>query len=1187
MKWDSMMVPGSWEQQLDGKYDNLNGFAWYRCFINVPSEWEGKRLLLTVGSIGDVDEVFFNGDKIGANGSMPPLYSKPSSEFRRPAVIEPDQVRPGEYNLLAFRVYDKQGSGGILNGPIQLAAGNSAIDLSGHWLFVPGDQPDYDGRNLLGEEALMNQAAQQYLQIVGETPAGHKGIVETDWGTRNRDMQRVMEIYRDNKNVYSNIVGKGDALPPEEARKALRIADGLTVDTALHEPEVRQPLYVDFDERGRMWVTQYIQYPNPAGLEVITWDRHLRKVFDEVPPPPPYRKKEHRKFIGKDKITIHEDTNGDGLFDQHKTFLDGMNMVTSTAFGKDGVWVMNPPYLLFYPDANKDDVPDGDPEVHLAGFGLEDTHSISNSIKWGPDGWLYGATGSTVTARIRVLKKPSNKPMQFFGQNIWRYHPATHDFELFAEGGWNNFGVDFDDEGRLYSGTNGSMQAVHFVQGGYYQKSFGKHGPHTNPYSFGHFYGIPIEGRHPRLVHQWLIYGGGSIPGFDGLFIGGNSLSRYVTALQTHPVGSTFRSHELKKLITSDDKWFRPIHITSGPDGALYLSDWYDARITHVDPRDNWDRAHGRIYRLRSETSPDYPIFNLNKLNSDELLQLLSHSNRWYRSTARRLIADRGDKAMVPQLTKLLEDDSGQTSLEALWALNQLGAFGKHTVQIGLSHTNPMVRAWTIRLLGDSQTHLHADSFQSVLRLAESDKIPDIISQLASTATRLPADQGTELVKQLVSRTEFKDDPFIPQQIWWALESQISKDPEGVLTMLKDRSLWTQPIFKDQLTERLSRRLMSNQNERNLLICTSLLTLAPDKTSVDRLIKGMETALQGRAIRNIPPSMGEALNEIWKSRQPDANLIAFGMRIGVGHAFQAAREFITDGRLKDEERISLIQKLAELRDGDSQEIFLNLTRSNSEPEIKKASLNSLRRYSAPHIGRNLIEGIPNWKPEVRKTAISVLAGRPNWGKWLIQAVDENRIPREDIPFDVLFLIEGRSHTATNDRIQEIWGNLRKPVEEKSKQIDQIKEWVQSNKGNAVKGRAVFSMACAVCHKLFDQGRPIGPELTGYERDNLDFLLTAIIDPSLAVREEYELVTITLRSQEGEDAAVLTGFVTGIADQSLTLVDLVGNRTVLAISDISDQIRSPISVMPDGLLDGFSSQEIVDLFAYLQTPNWTN
>ena len=218
----------------------------------------------------------------------------------------------------------------------------------------------------------------------------------------------------------------------------------------------------------------YLQYPNPAGLKMVSRDKFLRSVYDQVPPAPP------NHFRGADKITIHEDTDGDGKFDKHTTFLEGLSLATSFEFGRGGVWVLNPPYLLFYPDANGDDVPDGDPVVHLEGFGIEDSHSVTNNLRWGPDGWLYATQGSTVTGDI---KRPGDKTVvHSMGQLVWRYHPELKKYEIFAEGGGNAFGLEIDAKGRIYSGHNGgNTRGFHYVQGGYFQKGFGKHGELSNP----------------------------------------------------------------------------------------------------------------------------------------------------------------------------------------------------------------------------------------------------------------------------------------------------------------------------------------------------------------------------------------------------------------------------------------------------------------------------------------------------------------------------------------------------------------------------------------------------------------------------------------------------------------------------------------------------------------------------------
>ena len=264
--------------------------------------------------------------------------------------------------------------------------------------------------------------------------------------------------------------------------------------------------------------------PFPAGLKMVSHDGVWRAVYDKVPPPPPHH------FRGKDKITIHEDTDGDGVFDRHKTFLDGLNIATAVARGRGGVWVLNPPYLLFYPDRDNDDVPDGDPEVHLQGFGLEDTHSVVNSLLWGPDGWLYAAQGSTVTGHVtRPGLERGKEPVHSMGQLIWRYHPETRRYEVFAEGGGNAFGVEIDAKGRIYSGHNGGdTRGFHYVQGGYYQKGFNKHGPLSNPYAFGYFPAMK-HNRVPRFTHTFVIYEADALPErYRGLLFGVAPLLNHV-----------------------------------------------------------------------------------------------------------------------------------------------------------------------------------------------------------------------------------------------------------------------------------------------------------------------------------------------------------------------------------------------------------------------------------------------------------------------------------------------------------------------------------------------------------------------------------------------------------------------------------------------------------------------------------
>ncbi|MBX7106811.1 MAG: hypothetical protein K1X57_22235, partial [Gemmataceae bacterium] len=465
--------------------------------------------------------------------------------------------------------------------------------------------------------------------------------------------------------------------PASEAIEKFQVADGLAIDLIASEPDVAQPLYMSFDARGRMWVVQYLQYPFPAGLKVVRYDQYLRAVFDKVPEPPPHG------TPGADRITVFEDTNGDGRYDAHKDVITGLNIATAVVTGRGGIWVLNPPYLLFYPDTNGDDVPDAAPEVHLSGFGLEDTHSVANSMAWGPDGWLYAANGSTTTGRV---SSAVSKNVAFQGQCIWRYHPVTRVFEIFAEGGGNTFSTEFDSKGRLFSGTNGGgTRGMFYPQGSYGVKNWAKHGPLTNPYAFGFFQHMRHEGDDVRFPQTFCINEGTSLPEpYRGRIIAANALFNRVWASDLMSDGSTYRTRDLPPPITTPDKWFRPVDVKVGPDGAVYLADWYDTRLTHVDPRDNWHKTSGRIYRLRGKDLGPGPT-DLSKANDKELILLLTHPNKWQRFTAVRLLGERANEESRQTLVSTANRNEAG-ALEALWALNWRGWLKEELARNLLDH---------------------------------------------------------------------------------------------------------------------------------------------------------------------------------------------------------------------------------------------------------------------------------------------------------------------------------------------------------------------------------------------------------------------------------------------------------------------------------------------------------------------
>ncbi|HEV3121142.1 MAG TPA: PVC-type heme-binding CxxCH protein [Isosphaeraceae bacterium] len=552
----------------------------------------------------------------------------------------------------------------------------------------------------------------------------------------------------------------------------MKVPDGFTVRLFASEPMVRQPVAACFDERGRMWVIEYLQYPNPAGLKPVSVDQYLRTEYDHVPPPPPQGPR------GADRIKILEDTDGDGQADKCTTFVEGLNLASGLAVGHGGLFVGQAPYLLFYPDRNKDDRPDSDPEVLLTGFGLQDAHATVNSLMWGPDGWLYGAQGSTVTAHINGVE---------FQQGIWRYHPRTKRFELFAEGGGNTWGLDFDRQGNAFGSSNGNFVAFHMVQGGYYWKGFAKHGPLHNPNTFGYFncldYLPPRLGGH--VTPGGIIYKGDSFPEeFRGAFIGGNLLSNAVYWHKLARKGSTFTARHGGTLIAANDSWFRPIDLLTGPDGSVFVVDWYDKRASHLDPRDNWDRSNGRIYKVVHDGTPSVEPFDLAKRSSRELVEMRTRPNDWWPDRARRLLAERQDPTVIPHLRELLQADRDEElALRDLWALDVSGGLDDETANALLDHPVPAVRRWTIRRLGDD--HRSSDVWRAKLVNLASQE-PDVMvrSQLASSCQRWDSGDALAILERLVLRSEDTTDPHIPLLLWWALEVQLRTDTGRALDLV-------------------------------------------------------------------------------------------------------------------------------------------------------------------------------------------------------------------------------------------------------------------------------------------------------------------------------------------------------------------------------------------------------------------
>lgn len=971
------------------------------------------------------------------------------------------------------------------------------------------------------------------------------------------------------------------ALTPAEAIKRFTVADGLEVRLVASEPLVRQPISISFDDRGRLWVLQYLQYPVPEGLKPVAVDEYLRTKYDRRPDPPPKGPK------GRDRVTILEDTNGDGVMDHAKDFLTGLNLASGMALGYGGVFIAQPPYLLFYRDANGDDVPDGDPEVLLTGFGMEDAHAFANSLTWGPDGWLYGAQGSTVTANIRGIE---------FQQGIWRYHPRTKKFELFAEGGGNTWGIDFDRFGNLFAGGNTLEPLCHHVQGAYYVKGFGKHGPLHNPYSFGYFQ--PVEHKGPfggGLTGGCVIYQSAALPKrFNNVCIAPNIRQNAVRWYPFETKESTFATRQGGDFLISSDPWFRPVDMLVGPDGAVYVADWYDIHLSHASPvnRSQWympSRDDGRIWRVSAKgakpaTLPgsaarSQPLGKPpDQLSANDIVGLLDYPNAWQRRELWPILGKRPRPKLVPVLRERFDSANDEIkSLEALWALYLSGGFGDAFALRALSHPGQSIRAWTVRLLCDACRV--SDTLAAALaRLAKTDPSPVVRSQLAASAKRLPATQSLPIVAQLIRHDEDVRDLHIPLLIWWTIESKAVSDRDAVLALFDSPKTWQRPLVRDFLIERLARRYLAAGDQGGYSACAWLLDHAPTPADTERIVAGMETQLAGRKLDRVPPTLVASLKKLADRPNPSTSALCLVLRMGGAEAWPKLSARVKDPKQPLVERLKAIHAIADASPPGSAAELLSLVTPREPDAIVDAALTALGQFHEDSIGARLLERWHGLSAKRRDRAIDALVSRKTWTHQLLAAVAGGRVDPIIVSVDQVRHMLLHGDPAIAREVTARWGSIRATTpREKQGRINAISILLTKGPGHSLNGHVLFTKHCAICHRLYGEGNQIGPDLTAADRKDLRVLLPNVVDPSAVIRPEFRAYNVVLH-----DGRILAGLLADSNNEILTVLDAKNQRTVVKRADVEELKPSEQSLMPENVLAPLDNQEIRDLFAYLRS-----
>ena len=536
-------------------------------------------------------------------------------------------------------------------------------------------------------------------------------------------------------------------LKPAEAVAKMSIPEGFDVTVFVAEPDIAEPIGFCFDDRGRLWVAENLNYR--------TRRNHTN---DQV-----------------SRIQIFEDTDGDGVFDKKKLFTDKLTFTSGIALGYGGVFVGSPPNFSFIPDADGDDQPDGPPQVLLDGWGINDRHETLNSFIWGPDGWLHGCHGVFTQSRVGHVGD-AKEDRQFIDGGIWRYHPTRKEFEVFARGLSNPWGFDFDDHGQGFATCCVIPHLFHVVQGGVYHKQSKQH---VNPYVYDDIKTIR-DHVHKSAHGGARFYLADAFPATyrNRLFMCNIHQHMVLTDIMV-PKGSSFIGTHGDDFMPTNDLAWVGFSVEIGPEGGVYILDWHDTDI--CGNAINFPQS-GRVYRIMPTGAKPIERPNLRSLSDRELAQLQSHSNDWYVRQARVLLQTRlaagtlDTTAVHGQLKKMF--DSASTSamrLRALWAMHVTGRFAgnKSSILVKLlGSSDEHVRAWTIQLLCE-QRDPSAAALKRFAGMAEKDPSPVVRLYLAAALQRLEFQQRWPILEALSKHGEDIEDNNIPRMLWFALEPMV------------------------------------------------------------------------------------------------------------------------------------------------------------------------------------------------------------------------------------------------------------------------------------------------------------------------------------------------------------------------------------------------------------------------------
>jgi putative membrane-bound dehydrogenase-like protein len=969
----------------------------------------------------------------------------------------------------------------------------------------------------------------------------------------------------------------GPPLSPAEAIKKMQVPPGFHVELVASEPNLVNPVAMTFDEKGRIWITESVEYPR------------------------------HSAGPGKDRVKLFESTKGDGNYDKVTTVIEGLNIPSGIAVGHGGVWVANSPDILFYPFEDRDTPKLGKPKVVVTGFGRSDTHELPNSLTWGPDGYLYGLNGVFNPSVVVQDGKEWR-----FTCAMFRIHPRTKKFDLFCEGTSNPWGIAFNENGDAFVSACVIDHLWHLTETGYYHRQGGPYPPHTWKIE------SIVKHRHQKAAYCGLCCFDSDAypPEYRGKLYMGNIHGNCINSDELTRDGSTYLGKPRPDFLTANDAWFMPVAQKVGPDGCLYLLDWYDRYHCYQDAgRDpaGIDRLRGRLYRVvYKDYRPAGPM-DLGRETDAQLIERLRSPNVYVREMAQRLLSEKfyqpskGKPDVFRDQVKLDADlhavatspkESRTTRLHAWWALigSQMPPRPQWRHGDLLKSDDPTFRAWGVRAVVNMPMFrgmVPGTLGDAVYKLAQ-DPAPEVQLQVAIAARRVknvtpnpfgPQKTVDPLPVLLDVLAHCGNDKLIPHIVWQNLHPLLEERSSDFLQEVAKLDLKTAPAVAAIMPRAVERILAARTIEPKTVAGLVIFLGDRDRNACATCLAGLATKIQNGevaggnldALRNeLRPALVKFVGGPNTTLATEASLLAATLRDTDG--LQAARQYFTQANEPESVRLKALAALVAARDHTTYDSVGGLLAKPKETSalFRGKVLAALSKLDEPRVADVVLDHFGRMEPELQPKAIDLLTERASWSTRLLGAIAAKKIAPSALNVNQVRKLLASKDAALVKQVTAVWGTLRTDRNpEREQLVGQMRDLIKKTPGDAHRGALVFKKVCAQCHKIYGEGVDVGPDVTSNGRSDFEQLLSNVFDPSLVIGAGYQATTVITNAGQ-----VLTGLVVEESPQRVVLKVQGGEVKTVPRGTIDEINVSKVSLMPEGLERQLQPQEIADLFAYL-------